>query len=394
MPPNKILRYAMFGLLYFAQGAVLSYFTALNALYLLSRGLEMTDVGIFSAIALLPFVIKIFFGMVSDRFNLLGMGHRKPYILIGLSIQAVCLVLVAFVDPKAGYGLFVLTAFILMCGQALYDTCTDGLALDTTPPAEQGTVQGIMVGGRALGVVLISGVVGLLAEHVSWMAVFWLLALLTLLPLPLVWQVRETPRPAERTFQWRAFGAFKAAPVIALALLGALYSLIISGANELVNPSLQETFQISLSAAGLFTTVWGIGVVVGGLLGGRLADRIGYRQAVQAALWLAMLTIFPLGFIIHPALAWPLVALFGLAYGLYETVYFAVSMAHSDPRIAASMFSLLMAVANIGTGIGLALGASLADGLGFRWTFVVLAALNLLGLPLLSVIFGGKEKHV
>ena len=54
----------MFASLYFTQGTILSYFTALNALYLLSRGLTMTDVGVFAAIALLPFVLKIFLGIL------------------------------------------------------------------------------------------------------------------------------------------------------------------------------------------------------------------------------------------------------------------------------------------------------------------------------------------
>ncbi len=83
MSTSRSIRYTMFGLLYFAQGAILSYFTALNALYLLSFDLTMSQVGIFSAIALTPFVLKIFLGMLSDKVNLLGRGHRKPYISLG-----------------------------------------------------------------------------------------------------------------------------------------------------------------------------------------------------------------------------------------------------------------------------------------------------------------------
>ncbi len=151
---SKTARYTMFGSLYFSQGTVFSYFTSLNALYFLSKGLSMADVGIFGAIALIPFVIKIFLGMLSDRVNLFGMGHRKLYIIIGLLIQALCLVIVPFIDPADDYWLFVAIAFILQLGMALYDTCTDGLALDTTPVDEQGTIQGFMVGGRAAGVVI------------------------------------------------------------------------------------------------------------------------------------------------------------------------------------------------------------------------------------------------
>ena len=64
MSKSKTFRYTLFGSLYFTQGTILSYFTALNALYLLSHGLTMTDIGIFASIALIPFVLKIFLGML------------------------------------------------------------------------------------------------------------------------------------------------------------------------------------------------------------------------------------------------------------------------------------------------------------------------------------------
>jgi PAT family beta-lactamase induction signal transducer AmpG len=382
----------MFGLLYFAQGAILSYFTALNDLYLLSFDLTMSQVGIFSAIALTPFVLKIFLGMLSDRVSLLGKGHRKPYIILGLLVQAGCLFIVPFVHPGNSFELLAAVAFILMTGMALYDTCTDGLALDTTPPQDEGTVQGIMVGGRALGVVFIAATLGLLAQLTTWTVAFWTLGLITLVPLVLVVQIREPERPPERAFQWKAFRAFGRRQVIALALLGALYSLIINGTNEIVNPFLEDQFGISLLMAGLYTAVWGMGVVLGGLTGGRLTDRIGHKRAAQGALVASLAAILALALIGNPLMAWPIVFLFGLAFGYYETVYFATAMDVTDPRIAASMFAILMAVANIGTGVGFAVSGMLVDRIGYQWTFVATALLNLLALPLIPAIFGSRDR--
>jgi MFS transporter, PAT family, beta-lactamase induction signal transducer AmpG len=99
MLKSKTARYAMFGSLYFFQGTVFYYFTFLNALFFLARGLSIADVEIFSAIALIPFVIKIFLGMLSDRVNLFGLGHRKPYIILGLLKQTLCLVIIPLIDP-------------------------------------------------------------------------------------------------------------------------------------------------------------------------------------------------------------------------------------------------------------------------------------------------------
>jgi PAT family beta-lactamase induction signal transducer AmpG len=146
-----------------------------------------------------------------------------------------------------------------------------------------------------------------------------------------------------------------------------------------------------LSTAGFVTTVWGIGVVLGGTTGGWLIDRIGDRRAVIVALGLSLLSILALALIASPAMAWPLVALFGLSYGTYQTVYFALAMGHTDPRIAASMYSILMAVVNVAQGVGMAASGVMADTLGFRWAFVVIAAVNVLIIPLLPLVFGKRQ---
>lgn len=391
--PSKFFRYSMFGLLYFAQGSVLSYFTALNAIYLLSFNISMSKIGLISGIALTPFILKIFLGILSDKVNLFHLGHRKPYIVIGLLLQAGCLLIVPFVNPGKDFLLFGILAFLVMTGMALYDTTTDGLALDTTPESETGHIQGVMVGGRALGVVVLSGLIGILAQKVSWQAVFWLLAVLTLIPLLFVLKYPESPRKAEQKFTWRAFSAFKHWPIIALGLLGALYSLIINAANEIINPFLQSNFGISVLMAGFFTAVWGTGVIIGGLTGGPLVDRIGQKRAVQIALVVSFISVVVFSFVNSLTIAWVIVFIFGLAFGYYETVYFAISMKKSDPRIAASMFSILMAVANIGTGIGLPIAGVLTDGIGFQWTFVIIACLNFLAIPLLPAIFRSDKSQ-
>jgi len=387
---KKALRYSMFGLLYFAQGAIMSFFTALNAVYLQSFGLGMGAIGIIGTIAMVPFVIKIFLGMLSDKVNFLGLGFRKPYIILGLFVQAICLILVPFVNPGQNFLIYAGVAFILMMGMALYDTCTDGLALDTTPPDEEGVIQGYMVGGRAAGMVVVSALLGIIVQRISWMMGFYFLAAITLAPLPLVFLIREVERPAERLFDWSAFKSFKQTGVIALGVLGALYSFIINGASQLVNPFLTETFNIDYSVAGFIATVIGLGIVAGGLFGGRITDKIGQRKSLLNALVISLISVGMLAVITGQWMAWVLVAVFGFGFGFYETVYFAISMRITDGRIAATMFSIMMAVANIGTGIGLGVSGALAEGVGYRLTFLVLAAMNLLALPLIQLIFKKK----
>ncbi len=397
MPKSKFWKYVLFGSLYFTQGTILGYFASLNALYLLDRGLTMTSIGIFGTIALIPFVLKIFLGMLSDKVNLFKMGHRKPYIYIGLAVQFLCLLAVPFIDPKASYWGFVAVAFTLQLGMALYDTCTDGLALDTTPEAEQGKIQGFMVGGRAIGTIVAASAVGLLAQHVSWLSVFWVLAALTLIPLPMIFRLKEAERPAEKRFEWKAFSAFKKWQVNAVGLGGMVIFLVIVGANQLINPYLQAELGISLSQAGFVTSLWGIGVVVGSIIGGLLMSKLKVTKATMAILAMVSGALLLIAFLVLKAygllFAIILVMIYGVAYGAAQTVTFAFCMRVIDQRIAASMFAILMAFTNVGQGIGLGIGGALSDAVTFRWTFVIFAALNLLVLPLLPSMFKGKKAN-
>lgn len=398
MPESKTRRNLLFASLYFTQGTILGYFASLNALYLLDNGLSMTDIGIFSAIALIPFIIKIFLGIWSDRVSLFGKGHRIPYIYIGLAVQLLCLVAVPFINPSKYYWGFVGLAFLLQLGMALYDTCTDGLALDTTPIAEQGKIQGFMVGGRAVGTIVAASAVGLLAEHVSWPAVFWTLAVLTLLPVFFMFGVREPERAASRRFEWSAFQAFKRWPVIAVGLAGLIVFLVIVGANQIINPFLTEQLGISLSQAGLITSLWGVGIVGGSVVGSALMKRLQARQATYLMLAIVAVSLGLLGVFVTSSLplgvAILLVMLYGVAYGTAQTITFALCMRVVDSRIAASMFAILMAFTNVGQGIGLAFGGFFSDAAGFRWTFAAYAVILLLVMPLLPGVFGKKAEQV
>lgn len=385
-PQSKLLRFGMFASLYITQGVILGYFASLNALYLLDNGLDMAAVGIFSSIALIPFVLKIFFGMLSDKFNFFGLGRRKPYIILGLLVQAACCVAAAVVNPGAQYWLFVGVAFLLQLGMAFYDTCTDGMALDITPQSEKGLLQGFMVGGRSLGVIVAALIAGQIAEQ-SWPNVFYFLAAASLLPFMLIFFVREAPASTGERFNWSAFGAFKSPQVLAAAGVGLVLFLVVVGSNQIVNPALSERFGIDFSTAGLVTTIWGVGCMVGAFCGGALMDRFGDRTALIAAVCAVAVTLVLVAFVPTLTLAYAAVGLFGVAYGSTQAIYFALAMRYTKPAIAASMYAILMAVTNVGQGIGLALGGVLSKSAGYTATFLAFAVIIFITLAFFPVLY-------
>ncbi|MDY6875971.1 MAG: MFS transporter [Chloroflexota bacterium] len=385
---DRFRRLALFGVAYFVEGMVLTYFSTFNVIYLRTFDVSFTRIGIIGGITLIPFILKIFIGLLSDRVNLAGLGHRKPYIVLGLVLQALAFLLMPLISPVTQFPLLVGICVVAALGMSTYDTCIDGLSIDTTPADERGLVQGIMVGGRALSSVIIAIVIGFLSQRGLWPAVFILIGGLGLLAIPLALTVQE-PREhqTEKEFSLAAFRSLFDRAFVLFLVLGLVYPMALYSANGMVGAFLHEILGVALAQVGLYTSVFGIGAVVGSLVGGPLMSRIGRRTSLTVALLLTSVVTFGLAALPSAWIAWAVVFLFGVAFGYYETVYMAIGMDFSDPRIAAFTFAFVMAVGNIGIGLGAPLAGMLVDAVGFRWMFGVFAVVNLLTLPLIWGIF-------
>lgn len=384
----RTIRLTLFGSVYFVEGAVLTYFSAFNVLYLRSFDLSYTLIGIIGGITLIPFVLKIFIGLLSDKVNLFGLGYRKPYIVTGLVFQSTAFLLLPLINPGSSFALYTVCMIAAALGMSTYDTTTDGLSIDSTPPKDRGLVQGLMVGGRALGSVLTATIMGFLSSSGLWFGIFVMigaLGLLTLIPALLAEDLRGRSEP--QPIPENARGGFRNLSFYFFLFLGILYPLALYSSQGMIGAFLKEGMGVSLSSVGLYTSVFGIGTIAGGLAGGPLLRKAGERTGLFLAVAGTSLVTFALAIAPSAGLLWAVVFLFGLAFGYYETVYFALGMEYSDPRIAAFMFAFIMAVGNIGIGLGQPLAGILVDRIGFRPMFGVFGALHLIALPLIFLIF-------
>lgn len=385
---QRILRLALFATVYFVEGAMLTYFSAFNVLYLRSFDLSYSLIGIVGGVTLIPFVLKIFIGYLSDRVPLFKIGHRKPYILMGLILQTAAFLVLLFVLPSEQFGLYLALVILAALGMSTYDTTTDGLSIDTTPEEDRGLVQGLMVGGRALSAVVTAALMGLFSEKGQWSFIFYMIAVIGLIALVMAVFVKDTAeRSSETRYSKDAFKSFKNKAFLLFLVLGIIYPLALYSTQGMVSAFLNEGLGISLGMVGLYTSVFGIGTILGGVIGGPLMKKVGERASVLTALIITAVVTFVLAVTPSAGLMWAVVFLFGFAFGYYETVYFAMGMDFSDPRIAAFMFSIIMAVGNIGIGLGQPLAGVLVDSVGFRPMFAIFGAVHLLALPVVFAIF-------
>lgn len=381
-------RLTMFGLLYFVQGSALAYFRNFQKPYLDSLGIDADVIALLTSILLLPFILKIFIGMLSDRVSLFKLGQRKPYMILGLLMAAVAFGAAGFILPDTRFTLFAVLIVTGSFSVALFDSTTDGLAIDITPPEQQGRVQGTMVGGRAMGFIVLSLIFGTMAQSQGYRMVFLTIAVIMLVPILWVVRVREpTERSIENQFQWSAFKSLSSSRFLLFAAFAIVYSIVSFGVDGLVTFFMSETFKASETVIGQYGALRGVGAVIGAIGSGLLLDRISRKTSAYIAAFLISIGAVLIG--IAPSLSMILIMglIWGFAWGFQETVFVALAMDLSEARIAASMFAIMMALSNLGTAIGEGLATSLSDNLGFSGVFLSLAALNVVSLFTLWRLF-------
>ncbi len=200
---HRSLRFAMLGLLYFAQGLPFGLFDFALPAWLAQNGVSAAAIGGVLAMIALPWTFKLAYGMLMDRYVFLAMGRRRPWIIIGQSGLLVAFLAMAFVDPGVHQiGLLAAFAFAFALGlsSAVQDVAVDGLAVDILPIDEIERVNGYMFGAQAIGTAVSAAVSGYLIAYVGLPAALLTLAALVAAILILVLIVRE--RPSERLLPW------------------------------------------------------------------------------------------------------------------------------------------------------------------------------------------------
>jgi PAT family beta-lactamase induction signal transducer AmpG len=376
--------FTMFAALYFVQGVIQAYQLNFFKPHMDSAGIDADRLAIVASLALLPFIIKWVFGLISDKFALFGLGHRVPYMLIGLIATSVAFFVAYFIDPAQSFAVLAAMVLIATFFMALFDTAADALAIDVIPPADHSRVQAWMTGGRAIGLVVVSIVFGWIADTVGYQAIFLVIAALLLLPLWYVTRVREPAvRTPAHTFDRAAFRIMLQPRYLVFALFLILAWTFFEGIDGLVTYYMSNELGSSGGTIGVYGTLKGVGMVVGAAGLSALVSRFGRRTAAMTTLIAVAAGGLMFSVLEGETSIVAVAAVWGVAVGLQWTTYVTLSMGVTDTRIAASMFAILQTMSNVGIGAGEGLSTALSDNLGFSAVFRLLGLASLATIPLL-----------
>lgn len=382
-PNSRPFYFALFGALYFVQGVIVSYQLNFFKPHMSSAGIDAGRIALVASLALLPFIIKAIFGLISDRISLLGYGHRVPYMVLGVLACSLAFFAAFFVDPGQNFGLVAALVLAATFAMALFDTTADAFAIEVVPSDEYGLVQSVMTGGRAAGLIILSFVFGLLAARFGFSVIFLVIAAILLLPLILLLRVKEpAQRPEQQRFDWRAFGVMLQPGYLIFGVFLLLAWFTFQGIDGLVTFYMSSVLDASEVMLGTYGTIKGVGMVLGAVGLSVIASRFSLKAAALVTLVLVSVGGFSLSVCTTCQSVLLLGVLLGIVAGLQWSVYSALAMGITDLRIAGSMFALFQMMINIGIAVGEGVATSLSGRWGFTRIFVLLAAGNVLLIPL------------
>ena len=152
---NTVLRYLNFSALYVAQGIPEGItFFAIPA-WLAMNGKTPMEIGSFVAVIGIPWSFKIIIAPLMDRYTILAMGRKRPWVILGqLGLILSFLSFIFIKDPLNNLSGLMVAGFFISFFGAFQDVATDGMAIDVVPENEQARANGIMWGSKTVGVAL------------------------------------------------------------------------------------------------------------------------------------------------------------------------------------------------------------------------------------------------
>ncbi len=348
--------------------------------------------GTLIAAYMLPFgLFQLVYGPLADRFG------KFRVITATLALFTVATALCGF-----GLGLADLGAYRALTGLFAAATMLISLALigDVVPLEERQTAIGTFMGISFLGQALSMAIGGTIAYLVSWRGVFvayaGLAAIITAVLIATGRRMAEQP------------GHHSSGPVLTpyIKLLGDLRSIktylvilfegiFILGSFSYLGANISRVFHSNYLGIGFIMTAFGVGAVLAGRVGGKIAERAGRRRLIAAGLFLgAVADLLVAAFSASLVLTVVAVFLLGLGFMLAHStpLTLATEFARQARGVAMSMVTFCFMV---GGAVGTGLGGRLIAAQGYQAFFVLygvlLVALSLFGLVGISEEFRSQE---
>lgn len=414
---NPILRYLTFSALYLAQGIPEGItFFAIPAWLAMNHKTPL-EIASFVAVIGIPWSFKILIAPLMDRFTILSMGRKRPWVIfgqLGLIISFLSIGLVQ--DPLNNLSGLMIAGFFISFFGAFQDVATDGMAIDVVPIDEQARANGLMWGTKTIGISLSllvgTALINTLGFSTAISSLSIAVAFIMLVPICF----RE--RPGEKIMPWTkgeiSENSKKEQLVSWVQILKSLYKVvkqssslymgigifilgIMFGLIDTLLPifTIQELNWTNTSYSQVYSSTTLVAGFFGMFAGGALVDFFGTRRMTSIFLILLVILISCLGLITkvwgNDKIIFSFILLYYLLYTFLTIALFATCMKLCWKTVAATQFTLYMALSNMGRAFGSGLVGTIKEYTSWEYVLLVAAMMPFVSLFIMRLI--NVEKH-
>ncbi|TDR73333.1 MFS transporter [Paludibacterium purpuratum] len=265
------------------------------------------------------------------------------------------------------------------------------LTANRTRPEERAGKLALINSGLVIALILGAPLGLVLGAHSGWRPVFALLALAFLLVWPvnkMTWQSEIGGGAAKGK---SATEHLSSAWVFFLCMI--CWAASVYATYTLLSSAMSNEYHVSEGDLALVLTSYGVGAALGGILGGKLADRIGASSMVRLAFSLMIVTLLLLTAVYQThQLGWLSLNLFLLAlvaYGFFPALQACAAQIFVTRR--PTVMGLLSSCLYIGITLGSSVGGKLFTAGGMALVQRYSIAMAVLGL-ILSMFIRGKRR--
>ncbi len=401
--------------LYFAEGLPYILINTVSVILYKRMGIDNASITFWTSWLYLPWVVKMFWGPFVDVYS-----TKRKWMLTSQAAMSLCMFVIAFSLRSRSFFFLSLAAFCAGAFiSATYDIATDGFYMLALTEREQAMFVGLRAAFYRVAMIFGSGflvyVAGMLETSSgdiawSWSTIMVVSGLIfagaalyhkLMLPFPAADSVRSTKQTNDGPSFLEVVRSYLKQEKIGVLLAFILFYRL----GEAMLLKLVPPFLLDVKAVGglgltteqvglVYGTVGTLCLVFGGVLGGWLISRFGFRRCV----WPMVITMHlpDLFFVIMAyaqpgvGLVYPLVALEQFGYGLGFTVFTVYLMASVDEKYKTSHYAISTGIMALGMMLPGFKSGALQQAVGYRTFFIIVCLMTIPGM--LTIPFLPKDK--
>ncbi|MET0046202.1 MAG: AmpG family muropeptide MFS transporter [Sedimenticola sp.] len=380
------------GLMGFVCGLPLLLTGSLLQAWMTEEGVDLATIGLFAFVGL-PYTLKFLWAPLLDRYTPVFLGRRRGWLLLAQLALVFSLVLLAYSSPGVDtYGVAV-AALLVTFFSASQDIVVDAYRREALSDDEQGLGASLYVNGYRVGMLLASGGGLIMADFMSftavylWMAGFMVVGIVTTLLAPEPGASEGKPRTLRAAVIEPFVEYFKRQDALVILLFILLYKLGDTMASHMTTPFYLD-IGFSKSEIGAVVKLFGFwATVAGGLFGGIWILRVGIYRALMGfgvlqGLSTAGFALLALLGNSVPGLA-AVIAFENFSGGLGTAAYIAFMASLTNKKFTATQYALLSSLMGVPRVIAALPTGFMAEWMGWFGFFVFCALIAIPGLLLL-----------